>query len=109
MLVYIKDENRTALSEALEKMRKIDPNNVLSMNLEYNEAKTAENWSKCAEIVNAIEAKVGEDENVLEKKIELASQEKRINDIITINTRAHSNYFQITSIFYNYNVLLKKR
>lgn len=88
MLVYLADDNRTALSESLEKMRKIDPNNILSMNLEYNEAKTAENWSKCTEIIESIEKKSGEDENVFEKKIEIASQEKRINDIITLCGRA---------------------
>jgi len=92
LLVYIKEENRTALSAAIEKMRKIDPENPISLEFDYNEAKEKEDYAKCHSIVDKLKTKYGNNEGFTLKEMELANSENKVDELLDLADMAYSKY-----------------
>jgi len=85
MDVYIREESQTLLSLELEKVKKNDPNNPLSLELLYNEAVDKEDWDEANSIIDKIEDIFGPNENVFSKRIQiLLNEEKQGEAIIQI-------------------------
>ncbi|MFZ5551519.1 MAG: transglutaminase domain-containing protein [Bacteroidota bacterium] len=105
MLVYLKDENRTALSAAIEKMRKIDPENPLSLEFEYSEANEKEDYPTCNNILAKMEKRFGVNENTIQKKIELLANENKIDELLDLVDMAYSKYpDNYTFVLYKYEL-----
>ncbi|RLD65367.1 MAG: hypothetical protein DRI84_06960 [Bacteroidetes bacterium] len=82
MQVYIREESQTLLSLELEKVKKNDPSNPLSLELLYDEATDKEDWEEAAQIVDKIEEIFGPNENVYSKRMTILSEEDKQQEFI---------------------------
>lgn len=102
--ILIKEGNRTLLLEEIEKIKQLDPESLLVMELnikEYLESQKYEDASR--EIAKRI-SKYGEDESTMEYQITLLVQEKKYEDLIKYVEKAYEKYpenLTILNIMYN--------
>ncbi|KAA9331794.1 DUF3857 domain-containing protein [Adhaeribacter soli] len=90
--VYSKEDNRTQTATSLEWLKDHDPENPLSLNLLYRDEFAKENYENAAVILGKIEKFFGNNENVLYKKMELATANKQSADIIKLAEQAYAQY-----------------
>lgn len=85
MKVYIRENSQTLLSLELEKVKKNDPNNPLSLELLFEEAMNEKNWDEASSIIDKIEKIFGTNKNVYSKRInKLLKEDKTTEAIMTI-------------------------
>jgi tetratricopeptide (TPR) repeat protein len=92
MDVYIREDSQTLLSLELEKVKKNDPNNPLSLELLYNEATDKEDWDEAASIIDKIEDIYGPNKNVYSKRIDNLLAEEKIDDAIAKIFEAYKKF-----------------
>lgn len=82
MQVYMREGSQTLLSLELEKVKKNDPNNPLSLELLYNETIDKEDWEEASKIIDKIEEIFGPNENVYSKRMTILSKEDKQQEFI---------------------------
>jgi len=92
MDVYIREESQTLLSLELEKVKKNDPNNPLSLELLYNEALDKEDWDEATSYIDKIEDIYGPNENVFSKRINILIKEEKINEAVEQIEKAYKKF-----------------
>jgi len=92
MDVYIRESSKTLLSLELEKVKKNDPNNPLSLELLYTEALDKEDWDEASSIIDKIEDIFGPNKNVYSKRINLLIKEEKINEAVGKINEAYKKF-----------------
>lgn len=105
MDVYMRDDANTLLSLELEKVKKEDKKNPLSLQLLYNEAMEEKDYAKASSIVDQIENIFGKNEDVYAKKIDILSIKEEQKDMIGMMQEAYSK-FPDNWQFVNYKYLI---
>jgi len=105
MDVYIREDANTLLSLELEKVKKEDENNPLSLQLLYNEAMEEKDYDKANSIVDHIENIFGKNEDVYAKRIDILSAKEEQEDMIKMMQEAYAK-FPNTWQFVNYKYLI---
>lgn len=90
--MYMRDDNNTGLSQYLEEVRVNDPDNALALELEFNEAVQTEDLDKAQEILDKIKKREGSSQNVLEKEIQLASENEKVEELIRLIDLGYAKY-----------------
>lgn len=91
--VYQSEGNRTAIAKVVEWLKDNDKNNVISLDLFFDEAIENENYEKADSILKSIVAELGNlNESVLEKKMSLYGAQEKNEDLIRIIDVAYDNY-----------------
>jgi tetratricopeptide (TPR) repeat protein len=92
MNVYMREDSQTLLSLELEKVKKNDPDNPLSLELLFNEAIEKEDYEEAASIVDKIEDIFGPNEDVYSKRIELLADEDKQKELFDKIREAYKKY-----------------
>jgi transglutaminase-like putative cysteine protease/Tfp pilus assembly protein PilF len=105
MDVFIREDANTLLSLELEKVKKQDKNNPLSLQLLYNEAIEEKDYDKAEDIVDQIEDIFGKNKDVYSKRIDILGEKEEQEDMIRMMKEAYSK-FPNTWTFVNYKYLI---
>lgn len=93
MELYMRNDNRTLYTTEMEKLKDIDPNHPLSLQMKYGEAFQREDYKEAADFADKLEKIFGpDDKEVLRRKINLASKNKDFNQMIAIADKAYKLY-----------------
>lgn len=90
--LYSRNDNRTWLSETLEKLKAIDPDNPASILLFYDEAIKKEDYDLAASYIEELEKSQASKQTVLLKKIDLASNKSEIEKLYKLADVAYEKY-----------------
>lgn len=80
--VYSRDDDRTNTEIAIAWLKDNDPNNPVSLNLQYQEQIDKEDYKAASALVDKMEKLYGEDAGTLEKRITLAAKDNGKQDQI---------------------------
>lgn len=106
MIIYSREESNTLLSLELEKVKKNDPNNPTSLEMQYNEAIDKEDYKLAGEITDKLANIFGENENVCGKRLDLLFKEDKTDEAIKyINTCYAKFPNSSTFVYYKYLVI----
>ena len=105
MDVYIREDANTLLSLELEKVKKNDEKNPLSLSLLFNEAIEEKDYEKAEGIISEIEDVYGKSEDVYSKRIEILVEKDEQQDMIDLMKVAYSAYPKNWE-FVNYRYLI---
>ncbi len=89
---YARDDNETEAGIAIEWLKEHDAENLLSMNLFYNEEIKKESYEEAQKILKNIESAYGEDEASISKKIDLLGNLKMRDEMLQEIEKAYSKY-----------------
>lgn len=101
--LFVKADNRTGIETLKEEIKTHDPESSLALELLYSEYYQQADYAHASEIIARLERNYGEDLNVLLKKINVLSQEKKQPEIITLIERVyplHQNSPDIVNLKY---------
>ncbi len=90
--LYMRDQNRTALSKSLEELKQNFPDRGLSRNILFDEALEIEDFETCSAILKKIEEDEGETVDVLSKKISLAAGRNENEKILSLAERGYQKF-----------------
>ena len=105
MNVYIREDANTLLSLELEKVKKQDKNNPLSLRLLYDEAMEEKDYDKAEEITNQIADIFGNSKEVYSNRIDILNAREEQEKMIIMMHKAFSKYPN-TWTFVNYEYLI---
>lgn len=89
---YLRAKNQTDYNKELEKIRQLDPNSYIALNSSYQDAVKSEKYSDADVVCKKIKELYGESPTTEEYDIELASYEKRFNDLISLTDMLSQKY-----------------
>ena len=92
MSVYIREDAETLLSLELEKVRKNDPKNSLSLSMEIDEMMDKKDYDKAAEYIKELEKVLGETPATIEKRINLLLAEKKTKEAVDMINDAYEKF-----------------
>lgn len=93
MELYMRNDNRTLYTTEMEKLKDIDQNHPLSLQMKYNEAFQREDFKEAADYADKLEKIFGpDDKEVLRRKVNLASKNKDFNQMIAVADKAYKLY-----------------
>jgi tetratricopeptide (TPR) repeat protein len=107
--IYLRDDNRTELSMAIEKLKDIDPQNPLSLKLFYNEAINKKDYDEAESLINGIEKIFGRDEYVLSRKIGITAIQKEYESFNFLLGEAYDKFPDNSSFVYLKYLLEKEQ
>lgn len=90
--LYSRDDDRTNLEIAIAWLKDNDPDNPVSLNLQYQEQMDKEDYKAATALVDKIEKLYGQDESTLEKRINLASKNGKQDEIIGLVKEGYKKY-----------------
>lgn len=91
--VYQSEGNRTAIAKVVEWLKDNDKENVISLDLFFDEAIENENYEKADSLLKRIEKELGSRaESVYEKKMKLYAAQEKNEDLINIIDDAYDAY-----------------
>ncbi|MGV3596352.1 MAG: tetratricopeptide repeat protein [Bacteroidota bacterium] len=91
--VYQSEGNRTAIAKAIEWLKENDKDNIVSLDMLYDEAVENKNYAKADSLLKRIEAVVGSNaEMVYEKKMDLYGAQEKNEELIGVIETAYSRY-----------------
>ena len=105
--IYLRDDNRTDLSIALERLKDIDPESPLALRLFYNEAIEKKDYDEAKKILSLLEKSFGRDAYVLTQSIIIAAEEDRSENLGFLVDEAYSKYPE-NDYFVYFKYLLEK-
>ncbi len=105
MSVFIREDANTLLSLELEKVKKEDKHNPLSLQLLYNEAMEEKDYDKASDIVDQIEDIFGKNADVYSKRIDILDAKEEQEDMLKTMAEAYSK-FPNNWEFVNYKYLI---
>lgn len=103
MEVYIREKAQTLLSQELEGLRLSDPQNPLSLSMEFDEMKENKDFEKAKEYLDSYEAITGKTPTVYLNRIELLLAEEKTSDAVDLVLEAYEKYPYIGGIM-NYRL-----
>jgi tetratricopeptide (TPR) repeat protein len=92
IMALIKTNNRTELTQALQRIKEGDPTSLTSLRLRYQEEMDNERYDEAATLLNECAERYGEDEDLLKKRITLASAQNKIEDLTKLITEGNKRY-----------------
>ncbi len=101
---YIRAQNQTDYEKEMETIKSSDPNSYISLQTKYTEAVKAEKYTEAVDICKKVKELYGESPATDEWDINLASYEKRFDDVIAMAKKLYkkypenSNYMQINYV-----------
>lgn len=90
--LFAKSDNRTGMESVREDIRLNDPECSLALELAYNEHMEQNDYVNAQLVLDNIEKIFGEDEEVLSKKITIASKQKNQQEVVAIVERAYPKF-----------------
>lgn len=105
MNVYIREDAETLLSLELEKVKKQDSKNPLSLDLLFEEAMDAKDYDEASKIVDQIEDIYGKNEKVYSNRISILSAKESEQEMLKLMQEAYSK-FPSTWEFVRYKYLI---
>lgn len=106
--VYQSEGNRTAIAKAIEWLKENDKDNIVSLDMLYDEAVENKNYTKADSLLKSIEAVVGSNaEMVYEKKMNLYGAQEKNEELIGVIEMAYDRYPD-NYLFVLYKALIEK-
>lgn len=106
--VYQSEGNRTAIAKAIEWLKENDKDNIVSLDMLYDEAVENKDYVKADSLLRRIEAVVGSDaEMVYEKKMDLYGAQEKNEALIGVIESAYDRYPE-NYLFVLYKALVEK-
>lgn len=90
--VLIKEENRTLLLEEVEKIKKLDPQSLLAMDLSIKENFNNQKYDDAAKELEKRISLYGEDETTADSKLLLLAQEKKYEELVKEVVKQFAKY-----------------
>ena len=90
--LFNKADNRTGVETLREEIKMHDPESSLALEMSYKDYDQQNDFVHAAEIISKLEKMYGEDENVLMKKINQASKQKKQEEVIAIVERVYPQF-----------------
>jgi tetratricopeptide (TPR) repeat protein len=103
--------NRTDVSTLLEKLKELDENSMIALQMRYNEEFEKEKYDDAEKLLNKRIQLFGEDESTLEHQIKIAAQKNKIEELIKLVELANTKYpttFFFARCKYNLTMNLRK-
>ena len=105
MELYLRENNETELGAAAEKMKVIDPENELSLKLEYNEALNNEKFDEATELHEEMLRIFGDSPDMLLQEIELEGAKGNNQRVIDLAEKGYKLYpMSETFVQYKYTI-----
>lgn len=92
MEAFMRDGNETDQSKEWENLKKIDPDNIMSLQSLYSEAEQKEDIDEMEKIVNKMEKLYGRDEKIIAYKMQIAALREKTEDIVKLGEEGYKNY-----------------
>lgn len=89
---YSREGNTTDHSKEWENIKKIDPDNILSITSLISEAEKKENYDEMERLVNKMEKLYGRDERIIAYKIQIAGQREKSEEIVRLAEEGYKKY-----------------
>ena len=89
---YIRAQNQTDYEKEMETIKSNDPNSYISLQTKYTEAVKAEKYTEAVDICKKVKELYGESPVTDEWDINLASYEKRFDDVIAMAKKLYKKY-----------------
>ena len=105
---HSQDDNDTEASKCLEEIKTRDPNFRLAMNVLFDEAIEREDYKEAENLIAKIEKMEKGSVDVYSKKIELASEQEKYEDLIALIMEAYKLYPEVYQ-FVNLRVLVESQ
>lgn len=90
--VLLKEGNRTVLLEEVEKIKKLDPNSLIVLELKIKEDIKNQKYDEASDVLDKRISLYGEDENTADYKLSLLAQEKKYDDLVKEVERLYVKY-----------------
>jgi predicted Zn-dependent protease len=98
--LHSKEDNRTGVETLQENIKTADPNSVYALKLRYAEYVNQEDYQKADEIVSQLEERLGENEEVVADKIQLAGKRNNQQQVVDLVERAYKTWPENSSFVY---------
>jgi tetratricopeptide (TPR) repeat protein len=105
MEVFLAEDSETLLSLELEKVKKNDPKNPLSLELLFEEAMEKEDWDEADRILEDYEDVVGYNADVADYRIQLLLKEEKYDEAVRLINSGFAEFPNSYSLF-NYKLLV---
>jgi tetratricopeptide (TPR) repeat protein len=92
MQCYIKLGYSTELASEFEALKERDPDGLLSLTVQYEQAKNNEHYEEAEKLLNKIVEDYGEDASTLLKRIDLAAKQEKIEELLRRINQAAQAY-----------------
>jgi tetratricopeptide (TPR) repeat protein len=96
--ILLKEENRTLLLEEIEKMKQLDPESLLVMELNIKEYLSNQKYEDASKELEKRIAEYGEDEKTVEYTITLLVKESKYEDLIKYVEKSYEKYPESTDM-----------
>lgn len=106
----VKTNNRTELTQELQRIKETDPNSLSSLLIRFEEEKNNEQYEEAQKILDERVRLYGEDEDVLEERIQLLGVQNKMEELLQLIDEASRRY--PNSAYFNemvHNVALRLR
>ncbi|MCX2575296.1 transglutaminase domain-containing protein [Pedobacter sandarakinus] len=90
--LHAKEENRTGITTAQEQIKTADPEGALGLDLLFEEYYSQDNFDKAEEVLQRIEKRFGQTENVTAKQIKIASKRNNQDKVIELAEKAYKQW-----------------
>ncbi|MFN0173038.1 MAG: DUF3857 domain-containing protein [Saprospiraceae bacterium] len=90
--VLIKTNNRTELTQELQRIKDVDPSSLSSHRLRFQEELDNEHYDEAEKTLNQCAQRFGEDENLFQKRIQLASAQNKIEELVELIAEANRRF-----------------
>jgi len=101
--LYSRNQDRTSASLMLEKLKRVDPENPIVLNIKINEAFDAKNFKEARQLIDKKEQLYGVNEDLFFSKLSLANNENNVNEyevaLKQIYTLYSHDYYAINQKF----------
>lgn len=104
---YRTDENQTAASTELEKIRMLDPENIISITKDWYDHKTAKDIDKLKMLITKFAA-FPDEEDLIKKKMELAEMQSEVENIKSLVEEGYAK-FPSSGEFVLFKFLIEKQ
>mgnify|MGYP000608831952 CR=1 FL=1 len=90
--VLIKTGNRTELTQELQRIKDLDPTSLSSHYLRFEEEIDNERYDEAEKILNQSAQRFGEDHILFQKRIQLASAQNKMEELVELIAEANRQY-----------------
>lgn len=90
--LFTKEDNRTGVATLQEAIKAADPESPYGLTLTYNDYINQQNYNKAEDVVKKIQAIYGDNEDVTEKKLQLAGKRNNQDEIVALVEKAYPLY-----------------
>ncbi|WP_199117456.1 DUF3857 domain-containing protein [Pedobacter sp. ASV28] len=92
ILLHSKEDNRTGVETLQENIKTADPESTYALQLLFNDYLNQQDYNKVDEVINKLEKRYGENEDVIAKKIKLAGKRNEHEKTIALVEKAYKKW-----------------